>query len=159
MQNIKQCGKQLSRKGGGTTSLKLHLKSQHSDKYEELLLLEKDNPQKLANSQQLTPLQECKKQLSITDSLKNRSARDDNNTKQKEIDQLVAEMIALQNLPFNFVEGVGFKRLIEAALPRYHLRGRQHFTNLLCTDIYGKIKILELLKHLLLMVSQINLKE
>lgn len=73
--------------------------------------------------------------MSISDSLKNRGAWDDNNTKQKEIDQLVAEMIALQNLPFNFVKGVGFKRLIQAA---YHLRGRQHFTKLLCSDIYGK---------------------
>ena len=47
-------------------------------------------------------------------------------------------MIALQNLPFNFVEGVGFQRLMQAALPRYNLRGRQYFTNLLCTDIHNK---------------------
>ena len=58
-------------------------------------------------------------------------------------------MIALQNLPFNFVEGVGFQRLMQAALPRYNLRGRQYFINLLCTDIYNKmkLKILELLKQ------------
>lgn len=146
----KQCGKSFSRKGGGTTSLKLHLKSQHSVKYEELLLLEKGNQQnKPRTPKQLTPLQECKKQLTLTDSLKNKGAWDESNTKQKEIDKLVAEMIALQNLPFNFVKGVGFQRLVQAALPRYNLRGRQYFTNLLCNDIYNKmkLKILELLKQ------------
>ena len=96
----KQCGK-ISRKGGGTTSLKLHLKSQHSSKYDELILLEK-------TSKQLTPMQECKKQLSLIDSLKNKCAWDLSNTKQDEIDKLVAEMIALQNLPYNFVKAVGF---------------------------------------------------
>ena len=50
-------------------------------------------------------------------------------------------MIALQNLPFNFVEGVRFQRLMQTALPRYNLRGRQYFTNLLCTDIYNKMKL------------------
>lgn len=145
----KQCDKNFSRKGGGTTSLKLHLKSQHSSKYDELILLEKNNQQKPLTSKQLTPLQECKKQLSLTDSLKNKCAWDQSNTKQNEIDKLVAEMIAFQNLPFNFVEGVGFQRLMQAALPRYNLRGRQYFTNLLCTDIYNKmkLKILELLKQ------------
>lgn len=146
----KQCSKSFSRKGGGTTSLKLHLKSQHIDKYDELLLLEKDNQQKKSQTpKQLTPLQECKKQLTLTDSLKNKGVWDDSITKQKEIDKLVAEMIALQNLPFNFVEGVGFQRLVQAALPRYNLRGRQYFTNLLCNDIYNKmkLKILELLKQ------------
>ncbi|XP_071052451.1 zinc finger BED domain-containing protein 4-like [Onthophagus taurus] len=146
----KQCGKSFSRKGGGTTSLKLHLKSQHSDKYEELLLLEKGNQQnKPQTAKQVTPLQECKKQLTLKDSFKNKGAWDESNTKQKEIDKLVAEMIVLQNLPFNFVEGVGFQRLVQAALPRYNLRGRQYFTNLLCNDIYNKmkLKILDLLKQ------------
>lgn len=58
-------------------------------------------------------------------------------------------MIALQNLPFNFIEDVGFQRLAQATLPRYNLRGRQYFTNLLCNDIYNKMKfkILNLLKQ------------
>ena len=72
----KQCGKNFLRKGGGTTSLQLHFKSQHSSKYDELILLEKNNQQKPLTSKQLTPLQECKKQLSLTDSLKNKSAWD-----------------------------------------------------------------------------------
>nr|XP_026496974.1 zinc finger BED domain-containing protein 4-like [Vanessa tameamea] len=128
----KQCGKSFSRKECGTTSLKLHLKSQHSDKYKELMLLEKGNQQnKPQTTKQLTPLQECKKQLTQTDSLKNKGSWGESNSKQKEIDKLVAEMIALQNLHFNFVEGVGFQRLVQAALPRYNLRGRQYFTNLL----------------------------
>ncbi|KAL3270220.1 hypothetical protein HHI36_009276 [Cryptolaemus montrouzieri] len=116
----KECGKSFSRKGGGTTSLKLHLKSQRSDKYEELLLVEKGNQQnKPQTTKQLTLLQECEKQLTLKDSLKNKGVWNESNTKQKEIDKLVAE--SLQNLPFNFVEGVGFQRLVQAALPRYNL--------------------------------------
>lgn len=69
--------------------------------------------------------QGCKKQLTLTDSSKNKGAWDESNTKQKEIDKLVGEMIALQNLPFNFVEGVGVQRLAQAVLPRYNLRGRR----------------------------------
>ncbi|KAG6439674.1 hypothetical protein O3G_MSEX000979 [Manduca sexta] len=120
----KHCDRNFSRKGGGTTSLKFHLKSKHSDKYKELLLLEQNNQQKPHTSKQLTPLQECRKQLSITESLKNNGTWDETNTKQKEIDRLVAEMITLQNLPLSFVEGVGFQRLMQVALPRYRLRGR-----------------------------------
>lgn len=96
----KQCGKNFSRKGKNMNFLKLQLKSKPSDKNAELLLLETDNQQKL---QQMTPSPECSKQLSITDALKNRGAWDNNNSKQIEIDQLLAEMIALQKLPFNFV--------------------------------------------------------
>ncbi|KAL3285835.1 hypothetical protein HHI36_000355 [Cryptolaemus montrouzieri] len=74
----KQFGKSFSRKGGGTTSLKLHLKSQHSDKYEELLLQEQGNQQnEPQTAKQLTPLQECKKQLTIKDSLKNKGPWDE----------------------------------------------------------------------------------
>ncbi|CAF4878362.1 unnamed protein product [Pieris macdunnoughi] len=98
----KQCDQNFSRKGGGTTSLKLHLKSKHSDKYKELLLLEQNRQQKPQTSKQLTPLQKCQKQLLLTDSLKNNSTWDDSNVKQKEMDRLVAEMISLQNLPFSF---------------------------------------------------------
>lgn len=75
-QNINSVIKKISRKGGGTTSLKFHLKSKYSDKHEELLLLEKDKQQK---TQQLTPLQECKIQLLIVNSLKNRGVWNDRN--------------------------------------------------------------------------------
>ncbi|KAL3284110.1 hypothetical protein HHI36_018278 [Cryptolaemus montrouzieri] len=106
------------------------VESQHVDKYEELLLLEKGNQQNISQTaKQPKPLQGCKKHLTLKGSSKNKGAWDESNTKQKEINKLVAEMMALQNLPFNFVEGVGFQKLVQAALPCYNLGDRQYFTN------------------------------
>lgn len=33
------------------------------------------------------------------------------------MDDMIGEMIALQNLAFNFVEGIGFGRVMQTALP------------------------------------------
>lgn len=53
-----------------------------------------------------------------------------------EIDKLISEMIALQDLPFNFVEGIGFRRLMQFTVPNYHLRGRHFFTENICSHLY-----------------------
>lgn len=69
--------------------------------------------------------------------------------KSKRFDDLIGEMIAVQNLPFSFVEGIGFRRLMQAALPNYQLRGRQFFTEHICEKIYSEMsrKIRQLLKQ------------
>lgn len=58
-------------------------------------------------------------------------------------------MIALQNLPFNFVEGLGFRRLIQELAPWYNLRGRNFFTDFVCKELYGKVaqKVKELIEN------------
>jgi hypothetical protein len=63
------------------------------------------------------------------------------------MDRMIAEMIALQNLSFNFVEGTGFRRVMNAALPKYKLRGRDFFSSHLCDYLYNKLakKIKDLL--------------
>lgn len=48
-------------------------------------------------------------------------------------------MIALQNLPFSFVEGTGFRRLMNAALPKYKLRGRDYFSSFVCDNLYNRL--------------------
>lgn len=44
--------------------------------------------------------------------------------KRMEIDSLISEMIALQELPFNFVEGIGFPQLLQFIVPIYDLSER-----------------------------------
>jgi hypothetical protein len=63
------------------------------------------------------------------------------------MDRMIAEMIALQNLSFNFVEGTGFRRVMNAALPKYKLRRRDFFSSHLCDYFYNKLakKIKDLL--------------
>lgn len=64
---------------------------------------------------------------------------DTSHPKAKKMDDVIGEMIALQNLPFHFVEGLGFRRVIQTALPNYQLRGRQFFTDHICDEIHTKI--------------------
>lgn len=87
----------------------------------------------------VTPLQEAKKQLSLEEVLLKERKWDNNNINSKKIDKLIGEMIALQNLPFNFVEGLGFRRLIQELAPRYNFRGRNFFTDFVCKELYGKV--------------------
>ncbi|CAH0730570.1 unnamed protein product, partial [Brenthis ino] len=55
------------------------------------------------------------------------------------MDRTIAEMIALQNLPFHFVEGTGFRRVMQAALPKYKIRGRDFFSSYVCDNLYNKL--------------------
>nr|CAI5867523.1 unnamed protein product [Callosobruchus analis] len=55
------------------------------------------------------------------------------------MDRAIAEMIALQNLPLHFVEGTGFRRVMQAALPKYKLRGRDFFSSYVCDNLYNKL--------------------
>ncbi|CAH2108850.1 unnamed protein product [Euphydryas editha] len=59
----------------------------------------------------ITPLQESKKQLLLEEVFNRDKKWDSNNYNSKKIDKLIGEMIALQNLPFNFVEGLGFRSI------------------------------------------------
>ncbi|XP_037826718.1 zinc finger BED domain-containing protein 4-like [Lucilia sericata] len=95
-----------------------------------------------------TSLQAAKRQLTINESLMGKVMWNVCNPRTKEIDKLIGEMVALQDLPFNFVEEIGFRRLMESVLPRYVLRGRQYFTEYVCETMYAEIKnqIVQLLK-------------
>ncbi|XP_071055076.1 zinc finger BED domain-containing protein 4-like [Onthophagus taurus] len=90
------------------------------------------------------------KQLYLQECLTKNVCWDLSYPKSKETDRLIGEMFALEDLPFNFVEGVGFRRLINTILPLYKLRGRQFFTSLVCDDLYNSVvnKIKVLLKDL-----------
>nr|XP_022900594.1 zinc finger BED domain-containing protein 4-like [Onthophagus taurus] len=125
------CEKDYSRKGR-ITSLKNHLKSKHTKMFEEL---EKRIAENAEQGQPAcstsTDTGSNTKQLSLQEYLTKNVCWDLSYPKSKETDRLIGEMIALEDLPFNFVEGVGFRRLINTILPRYKLRGRQFFTSLL----------------------------
>ncbi|KAJ3658741.1 hypothetical protein Zmor_010464 [Zophobas morio] len=120
------CNKTYSRKGRTTSSLKNHLKSMHPEQFS---LFESSNNEKQMQKMKadahkiLTPLQEAKKQLSIEEALQKEKKWDTNNSNSKKIDKLIGEMIALQNLPFNFVEGLGFRRLIQELSPSLTCHG------------------------------------
>ncbi|KAH9643336.1 hypothetical protein HF086_008823 [Spodoptera exigua] len=151
------CKKDYSRKGRTNTSLKNHLKCKHPEEYTCFLNCEIENQEastkSLKEGKIPTPIEEAKKQLSLEEALRADKQYDKNNPKSVMIDKLIGEMIAVQDLPFHFVEGIGFRRLMSAIMPKYNLRGRNFFTNYVCNDLYEKVaaevkKIIKEFKHM-----------
>ncbi|GBP83065.1 Zinc finger BED domain-containing protein 4 [Eumeta japonica] len=128
--DCKICNKSYSRKGRTTSSLKNHFKSMHSEEFSSFENISKEQKlQKMKSDTDkvTTALQVAKKQLSLEEVILKEKKWDINNLNSKKIDKLIGEMIALQNLPFNFVEGLGFRRLMQEVAPRYNFRGRYFF--------------------------------
>ncbi|XP_013145332.1 PREDICTED: zinc finger BED domain-containing protein 4 [Papilio polytes] len=149
------CGKTYSRKGRTTTSLKGHLRSIHIEKYQEFCKLEEQHEIMKSNQEaSVTPLLKVKRQMSLEESSEINQMWDTSHPKARKMDDLIGEMIALQNLPFHFVEGVGFRRVMQDALPNYQLRDRNFFTEHICNDIYEKIA--DKIRHLLINCLKIS---
>ncbi|KAF9416046.1 hypothetical protein HW555_006458 [Spodoptera exigua] len=151
------CKKDYSRKGRTNTSLKNHLKCKHPEGYSCFLNCEIENQEastkSLKEGKIPTPIEQAKKQLSLEEALRADKQYDKNNPKSVMIDKLIGEMIAVQDLPFHFVEGIGFRRLMSAIMPKYNLRGPNFFTNYVCNDLYDKVaaevkKIIKEFKHM-----------
>lgn len=74
---------------------------------------------------------------------------DNTNLKSIKIYYLIAEMIVLFDLPFQFVEELGFRRLMDYVVPNYVLKGKKYFTELVCNELNDKVssKIKNLLQE------------
>ncbi|KAF2896685.1 hypothetical protein ILUMI_09500 [Ignelater luminosus] len=88
------------------------------------------------------------KQISLQECVDKTKRWDNKSLKSLAVDNSISEMVALEDLPFSFVESVGFVRLMKHLCPSYNLKSRQYFTSFICDKLYGKVsqKILELLK-------------
>ncbi|XP_046963301.1 zinc finger BED domain-containing protein 4-like [Vanessa cardui] len=149
----KLCNQIYSRKGRGTSGLRSHLQSRHKTEYTDYekcdAVLKKAEVEK-KQCREETSLQLVKKQVTLEELLKKNQCWDSSHEKSRELDNLICEMIALQDLPFNFIEGIGFRRFVHAAQPKYNLKKRQYYTSHLCDYVYPKIyeKIKNLIKDL-----------
>lgn len=93
-------------------------------------------------SQPGTSLQTVKrefKQSFFTEYMDKAKMWDNTNPKSMKIDYLIAEMLALSDLPFQHVEELGFRRLMDHIVPNYVLKGRKYFTDLVCNELYEKV--------------------
>ena len=129
----KICDGIYSRKGKGTTSLKNHLQRKHSEEYG--LFLKEDAAKKSTDglSRPGTSLQTVKREFKQTffdEYMEKTRMWDNTNPKSIKIDYLIAEMLALSDLPFQHVEQLGFRRLMDHIIPNYVLKGRKYFTEL-----------------------------
>lgn len=53
------------------------------------------------------------------------------------MDRIIAKLIVLRILLFNFVESTGFRRVSNAAVPKYNMRG--HVFMYLCDSLFNKV--------------------
>lgn len=150
--NCKLCDKKYSRKGRSTSAMRNHLEAKHKNEYEELKKREHEKQDAVKINSLASSSRQCTKtdlkQMSLSDCVEKNKKWDNNNTKSLVLDNLIGEMIALEDLPFSFVECLGFVRLINQVCPSYNLKSRQYFTSFICEKLYGKVKdkILELIK-------------
>lgn len=93
-----------------------------------------------ANPSPIAPSTTAEKQLTLSESFERKLLWDVNDAKAKKYHYLIAEMIAIDNEPFSIVEKVGFKRLLEQALPRYELPSRTYISQKIIPDIYNRIR-------------------
>ena len=85
----------------------------HITEFEEWIKLEIENKDQPLTS---TPLQQAKKQITLKDTLIRNQKWASSISKSIEIDHLISQVIALQDLPINFVEGIGFQQLLQFIL-------------------------------------------
>ena len=122
------CKKNLSRGNGNSTfPLINHLQSKHYEKYkiyeQELEKAQKNKPK------QATLFEICP------------SFKDLNDKKEvKELTQLLLEHIYIDMVPFNVVNGYGFRKLINFLAPNYKIPCPSHFSQKLLPETYEKTK-------------------
>ena len=91
-------------------------------------------------SSSMTPRDEAKKQLSLHESLSRHQKWSDNDPRTIELDRAIGAMIALDDLPFTHVEGLGFRSMMRKARSQYKLKKRSFYTRLLCNDLYEETR-------------------
>ncbi|XP_073715900.1 zinc finger BED domain-containing protein 4-like [Misgurnus anguillicaudatus] len=106
-----------------TTNLIRHLKNKHPTQYSEYT--------------QAT--QPKTSQLTLQESLKRREKMPHDSAKAQDITAKIAQMIAMSDLPFAFVENPGFLMLMEHVEPRFEMPSRHYFTEKALPALYKKI--------------------
>ncbi|XP_020810433.1 uncharacterized protein LOC110185771 [Drosophila serrata] len=125
------CNRNYSRKGRGTTCLRNHLKSKHQD---EFLTLEdvKFAVKREINGNPNTALLELNLHEPDSDPLES-----EDSLVRARCDEKLALM--LLNQSFAFIEGEGFINFVKVLQPRYVIRSKSYYENLLCHDIYRRM--------------------
>lgn len=76
------------------------------------------------NIGQPSSFQEAIQQITLKDTWMNKQKWCISNPKSMEIDKLLSEMIVLLDFPLNFVEGIGFRRLVASHCAKLSDKGK-----------------------------------
>ena len=143
----KICDIQISRGGTGrkasTTSLINHLNRTHNDDYEEFQREKSTNASTSKNTENIEnivpiPTKQTKQQTLLE--VVNKSKKWDTSDKRAiSLNYAVAEMIALDNMPFSTVENTGFRRLMNKVAPNYVLPDRHVLSDKIIPEIHNRV--------------------
>ncbi|KAJ8928695.1 hypothetical protein NQ314_018705 [Rhamnusium bicolor] len=128
----------------GTSAMNNHLKIKHNEKFAEIrssiaiaaglsIFISSTNKSAPVPSQKIKKIEE--KQLTLTEIIERKLMWDISDAKLKEYHYLIREMIALDNKPLSMMDRVGFRRLMQKALPRYKIPSRTNITDKIVPDI------------------------
>ncbi|KAF2905202.1 hypothetical protein ILUMI_00979 [Ignelater luminosus] len=140
----KLCNNEYSRKGRTTTTMRNHLKAMHKTEFPELEKCEKrkhdaSKTLELASSSHQSTKSDMK-QISLQECVDKTKQWDNKSLKSLAVDNSISEMVPLEDLPFSFVESVGFVRLMKHLCPSYNLKSRQYFTSFICDKLYEEFE-------------------
>lgn len=105
-----------------TTNLINHLKRHHPDRFDELKSKQLDDKQTKSKLKQTDGNKLAQPTLAEVVARNVPWSKDHKET--VKFNRLVANMIAVDSQPYSVVEDEGFKKLINAALPKYTLPGK-----------------------------------
>jgi len=121
----------MKKEGIGTTNLWTHLDRKH--KSDAARLRQEDSSKKSTSAAVAS-------QPSIAKSLQRSKPYDADDRRQAAITRLIMEMLALDDLPFHFVEGSGFRRLMKYLDARYEVPTEKHFRQRMLPDVYDAVR-------------------
>lgn len=133
-----------------TTAMKNHLKNKHAEEHATMIAEPSTSGNKKSSSLTTSaPVGPSKvevpgpspkqKQLTLKETTERKMLWDINDFRSKTYHYLIGEMIAIDNEPLSIVERVGFKRLMEKAVPQYRMPSRTYMTENIIPDMYNRI--------------------
>ena len=116
-----------------TSNMRDHLKRKHPSQYQALVSSE-------TQAQEANAKKPAQEQPSLAAFVEKSRPWPFDCPQSLRLHRKLAEMIALDDQPFNIVNNDGFRRLMQAAEPRYTLPSDKHVREVLLPDIYTAVK-------------------
>ena len=123
---------------GATTGLYAHLRAAHPKAHKECVARNEENHKRKLAEQELK--NENKKQNKVDDLFNKKAHWSSSHPNAIAITNSVGRMLALDMLPYDFVEGRGFKELMKLMEPQYLVPSRTTFSRSVVPELYCSVK-------------------
>ena len=135
---IRTCKLPVQCPTGATTGLYAHLRAAHPKANKECVARNEENRKRKLAEQELK--NENKKQSKVDDLFNKKAHWSSSHPNAITITNSVGRMLALDMLPYDFVEGRGFKELMKLMEPQYLVPSRTTFSKSVVPELYCSVK-------------------